>query len=152
MKGIKHLFSREVRFYGVKIEIGAKYQCNFKKKTIVVPVQKDDFAVFVGFHELAHYVLHRGDKRNYDDLLARIEIEQEADYWANSKMTEYGYKTQCNNSTLGLIALFVYQGGEYQDFEVEIDGRSIGLFRKGFPEIEIWGNFLSNLPLHPSPY
>lgn len=151
MKGIKHIFSRECKKHNVKILIGKLWQC--KWDSIVVPEQKTDLDLFIGFHELGHCVLHKGDKRNYDDLMHRIEIEIEADNWANEQMNAHGYKSQNNDATLGLIALYIYQGGEYLPYEIKQENRFIVLYKiVGGNKFEIFSQFISNLPMHPTVY
>lgn len=147
MKGFRHIFVRECKRHDVQIRVGNLWKCHYDY--IVVPEQKCDFHLFVGFHELAHVILHKGDKRNYDDLKQRIEIEQEADSMANAKMKEYGYAHQLNQSTSGLIALYLHRGGDMPTYNIEIDGHFIVLYRHGF---EIFSNFLSQLPMHPCTY
>ena len=118
MKGVKHFFLRICKDNGVKINIGDKWHCSFrdKKPVITIPEQKTNLDIFLGFHELAHAILHKNDKRDYDDLLSRIQIECEADNLANKYMRENGLETVSNNYTLGLIALYLFEGNEYLNY------------------------------------
>lgn len=151
MKGIRHVFLRECKTHKAKIKIGHKWQC--RRKEIEVPEQKTDIDLFFGFHELGHYVLHRFDKRNYDDLLTRIQIEQEADAWANERMKEYGYPAMASMPTYALISLYLYEGGSMPPYITEIEDRFITLFKviNGHP-FELFAQFISNLPMHPTVY
>lgn len=153
MKGIKHYFSRECKKANVSIVVGEKWCCRFKsggrnRAEITVPAQTSDQNIFFGFHELGHAMLHGGrTQKEYDNLLCRIEMEREADGFAWEMCAKYGVKTSANNSTMGLIALHLAQGGTYQDFSVEVDDNFVTLKRFG---TEIFSNFFGNLPMHPA--
>ena len=149
MKGIKTIFTREAKARNIQIEIGNKWQAFGNR--IVVPVQNNELNLFYGFHEMAHCELHCGklDGRNYDDLRQRIEIEQEADNWANEIMKSYGYGYNINTATLGLISLYLYRGGKLDTYSFECEDRFIILYRHGF---EIFSHFVSQLPMHPCAY
>lgn len=151
MKGIKHIFLRECRNAGVAIKIGPRWQCRWKE--LEVPSQKTKVDLFYGFHELGHYWIHRQDKRDYDDLRMRIDIEIEADEWANNKMKEYGFNTFINNGTLGLIALYLYEGNEMSPYSICVSDRFITLYKKiDNRHYEVLCTFVSQLPMHPTTY
>ena len=147
MKGIKHFFLRECKEHGVSVKVGNKWQCH--GDNIVVPEQKTDQDVFFGFHELAHAVLHKDDKRNYDDLKSRIDIELEADKWAHERMQFHKTPCKINIATLGLIALYLHEGGTMENYSIKLENRFVILYYFGF---ELYSNFISNLPVHPPLY
>lgn len=150
MNKLKYYFLDECKNFGVTPIIGDRWQCIFSKKSIIVPTQKTKKDIFIGFHELGHYVLHNGDKRNYDDLLDRINIELEADEYAFKKCKEYDIKhNELNSATMGLIALYLYQGNNLDSYSIECDEWFITLYKNGS---EVFGQFINNLPLHPSIY
>lgn len=134
-------FLHEASKWNVNVVFENDFYC--VNNTISIPTINNALHVFIAFHELSHFIMHTDDKRDYNNVLTKIQIELEADNYANSFMKKHHLKCINNPATSSLIAKYLMNGNKIPSYKIEIEcDRFVILYKNNR---EIFSQCISNL-------